>query len=62
MPILNPEPGLVISYAYFWHHEHQAGREEGQLNWIASSGPLRDEARTGKVPALRSSSAGIWRL
>ncbi len=30
MPILHPEPGLVISYAYLWHHEHQAGREEGQ--------------------------------
>ena len=30
MPIPNPEPGLVISYAYLWHREHQAGREEGQ--------------------------------
>ena len=30
MPIPNPEPGLVLSYAYLWHHEHQAGREEGQ--------------------------------
>src|SRR6516225_7045043 len=30
MPIPNPEPGLVISYAYLWHHEHQAGLEEGQ--------------------------------
>ena len=30
MPIANPEPGLVISYAYLWHHEHQTGREEGQ--------------------------------
>jgi len=30
MPIPNPEPGLVISYAYLWHHEYQAGREEGQ--------------------------------
>jgi hypothetical protein len=29
MPIPNPEPGLVISYAYLWHGEHQAGREEG---------------------------------
>jgi hypothetical protein len=29
MPIPNPEPGLVISYAYLWHREHQAGREEG---------------------------------
>jgi hypothetical protein len=30
MPIPNPEPGLVISYGYLWHHEHLAGREEGQ--------------------------------
>lgn len=30
MPIPNPEAGLVISYAYLWHHEHQAGQEEGQ--------------------------------
>jgi hypothetical protein len=30
MPIPNPEPGLVFSYAYLWHHEHRAGREEGQ--------------------------------
>ena len=30
MPIPNPEPGLVISYAYLWHHEHEAGWEEGR--------------------------------
>ncbi|HEX3882289.1 MAG TPA: hypothetical protein VHW66_06495 [Stellaceae bacterium] len=30
MPIPNPEPGLVISYAYLWHDEHHAGREEGR--------------------------------
>ena len=30
MPIPNPEPGLVIAYSYLWHHEHRAGREEGQ--------------------------------
>jgi hypothetical protein len=30
MPIPDPEPGLVISYAYLWHHEHQAGQEEGR--------------------------------
>ena len=30
MPIPNPEPGLVISYAYLWHDEYRAGREEGQ--------------------------------
>jgi hypothetical protein len=26
----DPEPGLVISYAYLWHSEHRTGREEGQ--------------------------------
>jgi hypothetical protein len=30
MSIPNPEPGLVISYAYLWHHEHRAGLEDGQ--------------------------------
>jgi hypothetical protein len=30
MAIPNPEPGLVISYAYVWHHEHQAGQIEGR--------------------------------
>jgi hypothetical protein len=29
MAIPNPEPGLVISYAYLWHDEQKAGREEG---------------------------------
>jgi hypothetical protein len=30
MPIPTPEPGLVISYAYLWHREHQGGQEEGR--------------------------------
>jgi hypothetical protein len=30
MPIPTPEPGLVISYAYLWHFEHEAGLEEGR--------------------------------
>ena len=29
MPIPTPEPGLVISYSYLWHREHEAGQEEG---------------------------------
>jgi hypothetical protein len=29
MPLPAPEPGLVISYAYLWHRQHEAGREEG---------------------------------
>jgi hypothetical protein len=28
--IPTPEAGLVISYAYLWHHEHLAGNEEGR--------------------------------
>ncbi len=32
MAIPNPEPGLVISYAYVWHREHQAGQIEGRKN------------------------------
>ena len=30
MALPEPEPGLVISYAYLWHHEHQSGRDEGR--------------------------------
>ncbi len=30
MAIPTPEAGLVISYSYLWHHEHQAGLEEGR--------------------------------
>ncbi len=32
MPIPTPEPGLVISYAYLWHREHETGQEEGRKN------------------------------
>jgi hypothetical protein len=32
MAIPSPETGLVISYAYLWHHERQAGQEEGRKN------------------------------
>jgi len=30
MSFPNPEPGLVISYAYLWHREHEAGLDEGR--------------------------------
>lgn len=30
MAIPDPEPGLVINYAYLWHHEHFVGHEEGR--------------------------------
>lgn len=29
MAVPEPQLGLVISYAYLWHHEHRAGRDEG---------------------------------
>jgi hypothetical protein len=29
MTLPRPAPGLVISYAYLWRHEHRHGREEG---------------------------------
>jgi len=32
MPLPLPQLGLVISYAYLWHHEHRAGQEEGRKN------------------------------
>ena len=30
MPIPTPEAGLVISYAYLWRYEREAGRDEGR--------------------------------
>jgi hypothetical protein len=30
MPIPNPEAGLLISYAYLWQWEHEAGQDEGR--------------------------------
>ncbi len=30
MPIPTPEAGLVISYSYLWHFEHQIGKDEGR--------------------------------
>jgi hypothetical protein len=32
MGLPTPEPGLVLNYAYLWHDEHRAGREEGIKN------------------------------
>lgn len=29
MALPDPEPGLVISYAYLWRDQHRAGAEEG---------------------------------
>jgi mRNA-degrading endonuclease toxin of MazEF toxin-antitoxin module len=29
MPLPRPAPGLVISYAYLWRHDHRRGSQEG---------------------------------
>jgi mRNA-degrading endonuclease toxin of MazEF toxin-antitoxin module len=29
VPLPRPEPGLILSYAYLWRHEHNRGLEEG---------------------------------
>lgn len=29
MALPTPEPGLVICYAYLWHEQYRAGKEEG---------------------------------
>lgn len=30
MPVVVPEPGLVIPYIYLWRREHEAGEESGR--------------------------------
>lgn len=30
MPLPEPQLGLVLSYAYLWHHEHLSGLDEGR--------------------------------
>ena len=29
MALPEPKLGLVVSYSYLWHHEHNTGRDEG---------------------------------
>ncbi|MGD0434098.1 MAG: hypothetical protein ABSA58_23700 [Acetobacteraceae bacterium] len=29
MALPDPQSGLVISYSYLWHYEHNVGRDEG---------------------------------
>jgi hypothetical protein len=32
LPLPQPEPGLVLNYAYLWHTEFNIGQEEGRKN------------------------------
>ena len=47
MTIPAPEPGLVINYAYLWHHEHLAGHEEGRKDRPSVIVLCVDEPETG---------------
>lgn len=47
MAIPAPKPGLVINYAYLWHREHQAGREEGRKDRPGVIVLCVDEPETG---------------
>jgi hypothetical protein len=62
MPIPTPEPGLVISYAYLWHHEHEAGREEGRKDRpsvivLAVERPANDTTIVVVLPITHSAPA-----
>jgi hypothetical protein len=52
MPLPEPEPGLVISYAYLWHHEHDSGVEEALMT--PSGTPLGSFVTAAVTPAAKS--------
>ncbi|MBN9020602.1 MAG: type II toxin-antitoxin system PemK/MazF family toxin [Rhizobiales bacterium] len=57
-----PEPGLVISYSYLWHREHNAGAEEGRKNRPAviilrAEGERRGDVVVTVLPATHSPPA-----
>jgi PadR family transcriptional regulator, regulatory protein PadR len=52
MSIPNPEAGLVISYAYLWHTEHQAGQEEGRKDRPTSHLPGAALVKIGPLRVL----------
>lgn len=47
MAIPTPEPGLVIHYSYLWHHEREAGRDEGRKDRPAVIVLAIDQASDG---------------
>lgn len=47
MSLPEPEPGLVISYAYLWRHEHNKGQDEGRKDRPALIVLSIDNAKTG---------------
>jgi hypothetical protein len=47
-----PEPGLVVSYAYLWHREAVAGLDD-RLDLLVGKIGRREAAAAGLVPAKR---------
>ena len=52
MSLPDPEPGLVISYAYLWRHEHNAGLEEGRKVRPAVIGLSAMKPKTGNIRVI----------
>lgn len=63
MSIPAPEPGMVISYAYLWRYEHEAGYDEGRKNRpcvIVLSVEQKNESRIVTVaPIPHRQPAGV---
>ena len=63
MPLPDPRPGLVISYAYLWRREQEAGRVEGVKNRPCAIVLVTEQAEAGKsvivVPITHSPPADL---
>jgi hypothetical protein len=56
LAIPTPEPGLVLNYAYLWHEEFRAGRDEGRKNRptviVLCATQAEDQATIVTVPPI----------
>jgi len=50
--IPDPEPGLVVSYAYLWHREHRAGQQEGRKDRPCAIVLTAERAGDGQVAVI----------
>jgi hypothetical protein len=63
MALPEPQLGQVISYVYLWHHEHDAGRDEGTKSRpcviVLAVEQLTDGPITVRVAPITHSPPGI---
>lgn len=52
MPLPDPVPGLVISYAFLWSHEHEAGIEEGRKDRPCAIVVATQDDQTGEFRTI----------